>query len=93
MEAVPFSLGGIFYILILIGGIILTVITMSRMFNGQLSLPSWGKVLLCIGMIAMLVILFLGMLPTHLIEVENPFVETHSHIVFPDPSMPAEVAR
>ena len=93
MEAIPFSLGGIFYILMLIGGIILTVITMSRMFNGQLSLPGWGKVFLCIGMIAMLVILFLGMLPTHLIEVENPFVESQTHIVFPDPSMPTEVAR
>ena len=78
MEVVPFSLGGIFYILMLIGGIILTVITMSRMINGQLSLPGWGKVFLCIGMIAMLVILFLAMLPTHLIEVENPFVESQT---------------
>ena len=93
MEAIPFSLGGIFYILMLIGGIILTVITMSRMFNGQLNLPGWGKVLLCIGMIAGLVILFLSMLPPHLMEVENPFVETQTHIVFPDPSMPTEVTR
>ena len=93
MEAIPFSLGGIFYILMLIGGIILTVITMARMRSGHISLPSWGKVLLCIGMIAMLVILFLGILPSHLIEVENPFVETHTHIVFPDPSIPTEVAR
>ena len=93
MEVVPFSLGGIFYILMLIGGIILTVITMSRMINGQLSLPGWGKVFLCIGMIAMLVILFLAMLPTHLIEVENPFVESQTHIVFPDPSIPTEVTR
>jgi hypothetical protein len=44
-------------------------------------------------MIAMLVILFLAMLPPHLIEVENPFVETQPHIVFPDPSMATEVAR
>jgi hypothetical protein len=93
MEAIPFSLGGIFYILMLIGGIILTVITMSRMFNGQLNLPGWGKVFLCIGMIAMLVILFLGILPTHLIEVENPFLESQNHIVFPDPSIPTGVAR
>ena len=93
MEAIPFSLGGIFYILMLIGGIILTVITTRCMFNGQLSLPGWGKVFLCIAMIAMVVILFLGMLPPQLIEVENPFVETHTHIVFPDPSMPTEVAR
>ena len=90
---VAFSIAGIFGISMLLGGIVLTVITMARMRSGQISLPGWGKVLLCIGMIAMLVILFLGMLPTHLIEVENPFVETHSHIVFPDPSMPAEVAR
>jgi hypothetical protein len=93
MEVVPFSLGGIFYILMLIGGIILSVITARCMFNGQLSLPGWGKVFLCIGMIAMLVILFLGILPTHLIEVENPFVESQTHIVFPDPSMPTEVTR
>ena len=71
----------------LIGGIVLTVITMSRMFNGQLSLPGWGKVLLSIAMIAMVVILFLGMLPADLIEIENPFVETHTQIVFPDPSV------
>ena len=44
-------------------------------------------------LIAMLVILFLAMLPTHLIEVENPFVESQTHIVFPDPSIPTEVAR
>ena len=93
MEAIPFSLGGIFYILMLIGGIILTVITMSRMFNGQLSLPGWGKVFLCIGMIAGLVILFLAMLPTHLIEVENPFVEEYTHIVTPSAPLPTEVAR
>lgn len=90
---VPFSIGGLFYILMLIGGIVLTVITMVRMFHGQLSLPGWGKVLLCIGMIAMLVILFLAMLPANLVEIENPFVETHTQIVFPDPSMPTEVAR
>lgn len=93
MEVVPFSLGGIFYILMLIGGIVLTVITMARMRSGQLSLPGWGKVFLCIAMIAGLVILFLAMLPTHLIEVENPFVESQTHIVFPDPSIPTEVAR
>ena len=92
MEAIPFSLGGIFYILMLIGGIILTVITMARMFNGQLTLPGWGKALLCIGMIAMLVILFLCMLPADLVEIENPFVETHTQIVFPDPSMSTQAA-
>ena len=90
---VAFSIAGIFGISMLLGGIVLTVITMARMRSGQISLPGWGKVLLCIGMIAMLVILFLAMLPTHLIEVENPFVETHTHIVFPDPSVPTEVAR
>lgn len=93
MEAIPFSLGGIFYILMLIGGIILTVITMSRMFNGQLSLPGWGKVLLCIGMIAMLLVLVLGMLPPDVIEVTNPFVEEYTHIVTPSAPLPTEVAR
>ena len=90
---VAFSIAGIFGISMLLGGIVLTVITMARMRSGQISLPGWGKVLLCIGMIAMLVILFLAMLPTHLIEVENPFVESQTHIVFPDPSIPTEVAR
>ena len=90
---VAFSIAGIFGISMLLGGIVLTVITMARMRSGQLSLPGWGKVLLCIGMIAMLVILFLAMLPPHLIEVENPFVESQTHIVFPDPSIPTEVAR
>ena len=90
---VAFSIAGIFGISMLLGGIVLTVITMARMRSGQISLPGWGKVFLCIGMIAMLVILFLGILPTHLIEVENPFVESQTHIVFPDPSMPTEVAR
>ena len=91
MEVVPFSLGGIFYILMLIGGIILTVITMSRMFNGQLSLPGWGKVFLCIGMIAMLLVLVLGMLPPDVIEVTNPFVEEYTHIVFPDASVNTDI--
>ena len=90
---VAFSIAGIFGISMLLGGIVLTVITMARMRSGQISLPGWGKVFLCIGMIAMLVILFLAMLPTHLIEVENPFVESQTHIVFPDPSIPTEVAR
>ena len=84
---VPFSIGALFYILMLIGGILLTVITMVRMHSGQLSLPGWGKVLWSIAMIAMVVILFLGMLPADLIEIENPFVETHTQIVFPDPSV------
>ena len=90
---VAFSIAGIFGISMRLGGIVLTVITMARMRSGQISLPGWSKVLLCIGMIAMLVILFLAMLPTHLIEVENPFVESQTHIVFPDPSIPTEVAR
>lgn len=90
---VAFSIAGIFGISMLLGGIVLTVITMARMRSGQISLPGWGKVFLCIGMIAMLVILFLAMLPPHLIEVENPFVESQTHIVFPDPSIPTEVAR
>ena len=90
---VAFSIAGIFGISMLLGGIVLTVITMARMRSGQISLPGWGKVFLCIGMIAMLVILFLAMLPPHLIEVENPFVESQTHIVFPDPYIPTEVAQ
>ena len=90
---VAFSIAGIFGISMLLGGIVLTVITMARMRSGQISLRGWGKVFLCIGMIAMLVILFLAMLPPHLIEVENPFVESQTHIVFPDPYIPTEVAQ
>ena len=93
MVVVPYTSAGFFGIVMLLSGIILTVVTMTRMRSGKISLPQLGKVLLSITMIAMLVILFLSMLPPHLIEVENPFVETETHIVFPDPSMPTEVAR
>lgn len=90
---VAFSIAGIFGISMLLGGIVLTVITMARMRSGQISLPGWSKVLLCIGMIAMLLVLALGMLPPDVIEVTNPFVEECTHIVTPSAPLPTEVAR
>lgn len=93
MEAYAFSIAGIFGISMLLGGIVLTVITMARMRSGQISLPGWGKVFLCIGMIAMLLVLVLGMLPPDVIEVTNPFVEEYTHIVTPSAPLPTEVAR
>ena len=90
---VAFSIAGIFGISMLLGGIVLTVITMARMRSGQIILPGWGKVLLCIGMIAMLLVLVLGMLPPDVIEVTNPFVEEYTHIVTPSAPLPTEVAR
>ena len=85
MEA--FNIGGIFAIILLITGIVLTVITIRRMIRGQISLPGWGKWLLSAAMIGMLLITILGMLPPLEIKVEDPFVETYTHVVFPaDPS-------
>ena len=83
MEVVPFTSAGFFGIVMLLSGIILTVVTMVRMRSGKISLPRWGKVLLSIAMIAMLLILVLSMLPPDVIKVTNPFVEEHTHIVVP----------
>ena len=86
---VAFSIAGIFGISMLLGGIVLTVITMARMRSGQISLPGWGKVLLCIGMIAMLLIMVVAILPPDVVEITNPFVETDVWI--PDASVSAEI--
>ena len=93
MEIVPFTSAGLFGIVMLLSGIILTVVTMVRMRSGKISLPRWGKVLLSTAMIAMLLILVLGMLPPDVIEVTNPFVEEYTHIVTPSAPLPTEVAR
>ena len=85
MEA--FNIGGIFALILLISGIVLTFVTIRRMIRGQISLPGWGKWLLSAVMIGMLLITLIGMLPPLEITVENPFVETNTHIVSPaDPS-------
>ena len=82
-----FNVGGVFALILLISGIVLTVITIRRMIIGQISLPGWGKILLSIAMVLMLLITLLGMLPPLEVTLENPFVETHTNIVFPaDPS-------
>ena len=59
----------LFYVLMLLAGIVLTVITMHRMISGKISLPRWTKILMSLAMIAMLVIILLGMLPTRTITV------------------------
>ena len=58
-----------FYALMLAAGIILTVITMLRMYSGKINIPRWAKILLSLAMIVMLVITLLGMLPTRTITV------------------------
>jgi hypothetical protein len=67
----------------LICGIVLTVTTMLRMRSGRITLPSWGKTLLCIAMIAMLVIQIFAMLPPDIIQIDNPFEVEHFHTVYP----------
>ena len=84
MELWAFSVGGIFLILMLIFGIVLTVITINRMVSGKIDLPGWGKVLLSVAMIAMLVIQIFAMLPTDIIQIDTPFVEEHYHTVTPE---------
>ena len=84
MELWAFSVGGIFLILMLIFGIVLTVITMLRMRSGKITLPSWGKFLICAAMIAMLVIQIFAMLPPDIIQIDTPFVEEYYHTVTPE---------
>lgn len=91
MVVVPYTSAGFFGIVMLLSGIILTVVTMSRMRSGKIILPRWGKVLLTIIMIAMLLILVLSMLPPDVIKVTNPFVEEYTHIVFPDASVNTDI--
>ena len=93
MEVYAISVAGIFGISMLLGGIVLTVITINRMVSGKIDLPGWGKVLLSVAMIAMLLILVLGMLPSDVIEVVNPFVEEHIHIVTPSTPESTEAAH
>lgn len=91
MVVVPYTSAGFFGIVMLLSGIILTVVTMTRMRSGKISLPQLGKVLLSITMIAMLLILVLSMLPPDVIKDTNPSVEEHTHIVFPDASVTADI--
>lgn len=79
-----FNIGGILALILLISGIVLTVITIRRMIRGQIALPGWAKWLLSAAMIGMLLITLNGMLPPLEIDVENPFVETHTLVVSPD---------
>ena len=82
-----FNIGGIFALILLVSGIVLTVITIRRMIRGQIALPGWAKWLLSAAMIGMLLITLIGMLPPLEVNISNPLVETDTHIVFPaDPS-------
>ena len=92
MEAAALSIGGIFAILMLISGIVLTVITINRMVSGKIDLPGWGKVLLSVAMIAMLVIQIFAMLPPDIIQIDTPFVEEHYHPVTPSTPESIEAA-
>ena len=84
MELWAFSVGGIFLILMLIFGIVLTVITMLRMRSGKIAMSSFAKFLVCAAMIAMLVIQIFAMLPPDIIQIDTPFVEEHYHTVTPE---------
>lgn len=92
MEIMAFSIGGIVSILMLIGGIALTVITMLRMRSGRITLPTWGKVLLCGAMIAMVLIQAVCLLPPDVVRVDNPFEEEYIHIVMPSAPESIEAA-
>ena len=92
MELWAFSMGGIFGILMLIFGIVLTVITMMRMRSGKIAISSFAKFLVCAAMIAMLVIQIFAMLPPDIIQIDNPFVEEHYHPVTPSTPESIEAA-
>ena len=49
-----FNIGGIFALILLISGIVLTFVTIRRMIRGQITLPGWAKWLLSAAMIGML---------------------------------------
>lgn len=93
MEVMAFSIGGIFAITMLIFGIILTVITILRIRSGKITLPTWGKFLVCAAMIGMLAIQIACMLPPKIVNVDNPFVEEHTHIVVPSAPETTEAAH
>ena len=86
------SFGGIFMILLLLSGSILTFITIRRMLRGQISLPNWAKWLLSIAMIAMLVFTLFSILPPIEADLDNPFINESTSIVTPDDSVPPESA-
>lgn len=62
MTTYAFNVGGIYMILLLLFGSILTFITIRRMIRGQIALPGWGKWLLSAAMIGMLLIPLIAML-------------------------------
>ena len=92
MEIMAFSIGGIVSILMLIGGIALTVVTILRMRSGRITLPTWGKVLLCGAMIAMVLVQAACLLPPDIVRVDNPFEEEYIHIVTPSAPESIEAA-
>lgn len=84
---IDINMGEIISLIMLAAGIALTVITMLWMRSGRLSLPSWGKIVLSAAMVLGLLVTLAGMLPPLEVQVDNPFVEEHTHIVTPaDPS-------
>ena len=73
-----------FKLLMLIAGIILSVITLLRMRSGQITLSRWAKLLLTVGMLALLVILLLSMLPPVAQEVSDSFITKETFLITPD---------
>ena len=89
-----FTIGGIYMTLLLLSGCLLSFITIRRMIRGQIALPGWTKWLLSAAMIGMLLITLIGMLPPLEVKVDNPFTETHTHIVHSaDPSEPTDCSE
>ena len=83
MSIVAFSIGGFFAIGMLVSGIVLTVVTMTRMRSGKIVLPTWAKVLLCTAVIAMLLIQIASLLPPDIIRLDDPIVSTDTHSTSP----------
>lgn len=74
-------------LLVLLVGIVLTFITVRRMIMGQITLPTWAKILLTAAMILSLLIVFFSMLPLLNIPLDNVFVNEQTHIVTPAESI------
>ena len=83
--SLPFSA---FYVLMLTAGIVLTIITMVRMYSGKIHIPHWAKVLLSLAMIFMLLITLMGMLPTSTVTVTRDHT---SQII--TPAVPSETTK
>ena len=99
MEIMAFSIGGIVSILMLIGGIALTVVTILRMRMGSALMKiRQHRVIMTMAitkggaMIAMVLIQAASLLPPDIVRVDNPFEEEYIHIVTPSAPESIEAA-